>query len=146
MPTNLYGPNDNFDLESSHALAALVRKFIEAKKANSKVVMLWGSGKPRREFLHVNDLAKAVVKCMEKYDSDIPINIGCGVDLTIRELAEKVALVVGYEGEVNWNTSKPDGVPQKVLDIGRMLNLGWKPSISLDEGIKSTVEWYIENY
>jgi len=145
MPTNLYGPNDNFDLENSHVFAALIRKFIEAKKLSLKSITLWGSGKPRREFLHVDDLAKAIILCMEKYNSNGPINIGSGIDLTISELATKIASSVGFEGVIEWDISKVDGTPQKVLDVQKISNLGWKPSISLDEGIKSTVEWYIEN-
>ncbi len=145
MPTNLYGPNDNFDLESSHVFPALIRKFIDVKKSGAKSVTLWGSGKPRREYLHVDDLAKAIVVCLEKYDSDQPINIGTGLDLTINDLANKIAKSVGFDGEVNWDTSREDGTPQKVLDIKKISDLGWKPSISLDEGINLTVEWYLKN-
>jgi GDP-L-fucose synthase len=145
MPTNLYGPNDNFDLESSHVFPALIRKFIDAKIAGVKSVTLWGSGKPRREFLHVDDLAKAVAICLEKYDSDQQINIGTGLDLTIEELSKKIAKYVGFDGEVKWDTNKVEGTPQKVLDITRISDLGWKPSISLDEGINLTVEWYLKN-
>jgi GDP-L-fucose synthase len=145
MPTNLYGPNDNFDLESSHVFPALIRKFIDVKNSGAKSVTLWGSGKPRREYLHVDDLAKAIVVCLEKYDSDQPINIGTGLDLTINDLAKKIAKTVGFDGEVNWDTSKEDGTPQKVLDIKKISDLGWKPSISLDEGINLTVEWYLNN-
>ena len=145
MPTNLYGPNDNFDLESSHVFPALIRKFIDAKKSGTKSVTLWGSGKPRREFLHVDDLAKAIVVCLEKYDADQQINIGTGLDLTIEELSKKIAKSVGFDGEVNWDTGREDGTPQKVLDIKKISDLGWKPSISLDEGINLTVEWYLKN-
>jgi GDP-L-fucose synthase len=145
MPTNLYGPNDNFDLESSHVFPALIRKFVDAKHSGAKSVTLWGSGKPRREFLHVDDLAKAVFVCLEKYDSDQPINIGTGLDLTIEELSKKIAKSVGFDGEVNWDTNREDGTPQKVLDIKKISDLGWKPSISLDEGINLTVEWYLKN-
>ena len=145
MPTNLYGPNDNFDLESSHVFPALIRKFIDAKNSIDKSVTLWGSGKPRREFLHVDDLAKAIVVCLEKYDSDQQINIGTGLDLTIKELSTKIAKSVGFDGEVIWDRSKEDGTPQKVLDIKKISDLGWKPSISLDEGIDLTVEWYLKN-
>jgi GDP-L-fucose synthase len=145
MPTNLYGPNDNFDLDNSHVFAALIRKFIEAKKLDLESVSLWGTGKPKREFLHVDDLAKAIIICMEKYNSNGPINIGSGIDLTISELAAKIATSVGFEGVIKWDVSKVDGTPQKVLDVQKISNLGWKPSISLDEGIRSTVEWYIEN-
>jgi GDP-L-fucose synthase len=145
MPTNLYGPNDNFDLESSHVFPALIRKFIDAEHSGTKSVTLWGSGKPRREFLHVDDLAKAIVVCLEKYDSDQQINIGTGLDLTIEELSKKIAKSVGFDGEINWDTNREDGTPQKVLDIEKISDLGWKPSISLDEGINLTVEWYLKN-
>jgi GDP-L-fucose synthase len=145
MPTNLYGPNDNFDLESSHVFPALIRKFIEAQKSNSISVNLWGTGKPRREFLHVDDLAKAIIVCLDKYDSGQQINIGTGIDLTVAELAEKIAENIGFSGRINWDVAKKDGTPQKVLDIQKITNLGWKPSINLDQGIKLTVEWYLEN-
>ena len=145
MPTNLYGPNDNFDLESSHVFPALIRKFINAKHSGAKSVTLWGSGKPRREFLHVDDLAKAIIVCLEKYDSDQQINIGTGLDLTIEELSAKIAKSVGFDGEVNWDTNREDGTPQKVLDIRKISDLGWKPSISLDECINLTVERYLKN-
>ena len=145
MPTNLYGPNDNFDLESSHVFPALIRKFVEAKKSNASSVKLWGTGKPRREFLHVDDLARAIIVCMDSYDSDMQINIGTGIDLTVEELAEKIAKNTGFTGIINWDTAKEDGTPQKVLDIQKITNLGWKPTINLDQGIKLTVEWYLEN-
>ena len=145
MPTNLYGPNDNFDLESSHVFPALVRKFVEAKKSNASSVDLWGTGKPRREFLHVNDLAKAIIVCLDNYDADQQINIGTGIDLTVAELAEKIAKNSGFSGSINWDVAREDGTPQKVLDIQKITNLGWKPTISLDQGIKLTVEWYLEN-
>jgi GDP-L-fucose synthase len=145
MPTNLYGPNDNFDLESSHVFPALIRKFIEAKKSNASSVELWGTGKPRREFLHVDDLAKAIIVCLDNYDADQQINIGTGIDLTVAELAEKIAKNNGFTGSINWDVAREDGTPQKVLDIQKITDLGWKPSISLDQGIKLTVEWYLEN-
>ena len=145
MPTNLYGPNDNFDLESSHVFPALIRKFIEAKKSNATSVKLWGTGKPKRELLHVDDLAKAIVICLDSYDSDQQINIGTGIDLTIAELAEKIAIDTGFSGSISWDVTKEDGTPQKVLDIQKITNLGWKPTINLDQGIKLTVEWYLEN-
>ena len=145
MPTNLYGPNDNFDLESSHVFPALIRKFVEAKKSNSSIVSLWGTGKPRREFLHVDDLAKAIVICLDNYDSDQQINIGTGIDLTVEELAEKIAKKTSFAGSIKWDVARDDGTPQKVLDIQKITNLGWKPTISLDQGIKLTVEWYLEN-
>ena len=145
MPTNLYGPNDNFDLESSHVFPALIRRFIEANKSNINLVNLWGTGEPKREFLHVDDLAKAIIFCIETYDSDIHINIGTGIDITIRDLAEKIAEVTGFTGKIIWDTTREDGTPQKVLDIQKITNLGWKPTINLDQGIKLTVEWYLEN-
>ena len=145
MPTNLYGPNDNFDLESSHVFPALIHKFIEAKKSSASSVELWGTGKPRREFLHVEDLAKAIIVCLDEYDSDQQINIGTGIDLTVAELAEKIAENIGFSGSINWDVAKEDGTPQKVLDIQKITNLGWKPTINLDQGIKLTVEWYLEN-
>ncbi len=145
MPTNLYGPNDNFDLESSHVFPALIRKFIDAKNSGAKSVTLWGSGKPKREFLHADDLARAIVVCLEKYDSDQHINIGTGLDLTIEELSLKIAKSVGFSGEVIWDSNKNDGTLQKVLDIKQISDLGWKPSISLEVGINLTVEWYLKN-
>ena len=145
MPTNLYGPNDNFDLENSHVFPALVRKFVEGKRNNSASVTLWGSGSPKREFLHVDDLAKAILVCLEKYDSDQHINIGTGEDLEIKELADKISKAAGFTGEIIWDSSKPDGTPRKVLDISKITNLSWKPSISLDFGIAQTVQWYQEN-
>jgi GDP-L-fucose synthase len=145
MPTNLYGPNDNFDLESSHVFPALICKFIEAKKSNANIVNLWGTGKPRREFLHVDDLAKAIIICLDNYDADEQINIGTGIDLTVAELAEKIAKNIGFTGSINWDAAREDGTHQKVLDIQKITNLGWKPTINLDQGIKLTVEWYLEN-
>ena len=145
MPTNLYGPNDNFNLESSHVFPALIHKFIEAKKSNANTVNLWGTGKPRREFLHVDDLAKAIIVCLDNYDADQQINIGTGIDLTVAELAEKIAKNTGFTGSINWDATREDGTPQKVLDIQKITNLGWKPTINLDQGIKLTVEWYLEN-
>jgi GDP-L-fucose synthase len=145
MPTNLYGPNDNFDLQDSHVFPALIRKFVEAKETNAPTVTLWGTGTPKREFLHVDDLAKAILICLEKYDSDQHINIGSGEDLSIKELALKVSKATGFNGEIIWDSTKPDGTPRKVLDVTKIKNLGWKPSISLDEGIIQTVQWYREN-
>jgi GDP-L-fucose synthase len=145
MPTNLYGPNDNFDLESSHVFPALIRKFIEAKKSNTNSIKLWGTGMPRRELLHVDDLAKAIIICLDNYDEDQQINIGSGIDLTVAELAEKIAKNTGFTGNIDWDVAREDGTPQKVLDIQKITNLGWKPTISLDQGIKLTVEWYLEN-
>jgi GDP-L-fucose synthase len=145
MPTNLYGPNDNFDLQNSHVFPALIRKFVEAKETNAPSVTLWGTGTPKREFLYVDDLAKAILICLDKYDSDEHINIGSGEDLSIKELALKVSKATGFTGEIIWDSTKPDGTPRKVLDVTKIKNLGWKPSISLDEGIIQTIQWYQEN-
>jgi GDP-L-fucose synthase len=145
MPTNLYGPNDNFDLETSHVLPALIRKFIEAKQNNKSEVTVWGSGTPLREFLHTDDLAKAILLCMEKYDDAQQINVGSGVEISILDLANKIAEKVGFSGSIAMDANKLDGTPRKVLDITKISNLGWKPTISLDQGIASTVEWYLEN-
>ena len=142
MPTNLYGPRDNFNLETSHVLPALIRRFIEAVESNASKVTLWGSGKPAREFLHVDDLAQAVIIASQTYDSPMHLNIGVGVDITIRELANKVASAAGFTGEIAWNSSMNDGTFRKVLDISRIKALGWMPAISLDDGIKSTIDWY----
>ena len=145
MPTNMYGPNDNFDLENGHVLPVLIRKFIEAKRSGSGKVILWGSGSPLREFLHVDDLAKAVVLCMDKYDDSQQINVGSGVEVSIKDLAGKISKAVGFNGEISWDSSKPDGTMRKVLDSSKITKLGWKPLISLDQGIASTVEWYLQN-
>jgi GDP-L-fucose synthase len=145
MPTNMYGPNDNFDLENGHVLPVLIRKFIEAKRSGSGKVILWGSGSPLREFLHVDDLAKAVVLCMDKYDDSKQINIGSGQEVLIKDLAGKISKAVGFDGEISWDASKPDGTMRKVLDSSKIANLGWKPLISLEQGIASTVEWYLQN-
>jgi GDP-L-fucose synthase len=142
MPTNLYGPNDNFDLETSHVLPALIRKFVDARINSADRVTLWGTGEPLREFLHVDDLSKAIILCLEKYDDDLHINIGSGSELSIRNLAQKVATHANFKGEIVWDKSKPDGTPRKILDINRISDLGWKPIISLDDGIENTVEWY----
>jgi len=145
MPTNLYGPNDNFDLETSHVLAALLRKAHEAKTRNDRKLVVWGTGKPCREFLHVDDLASACLLLLEKYDSPEIINVGCGEDISIRELAELICDVVGFEGELAWDTTKPDGTPRKLLDITKIRALGWKPAITLREGIARTYEWFRAN-
>ncbi len=145
MPTNMYGPNDNFDLENGHVLPVLIRKFIEAKRSGSGKVTLWGSGKSLREFLYVDDLAKAVVFCMDKYDDSKQINVGSGHEVSIKDLATMISAVVGFSGEIIWDSSKPDGTPRKVLDSSKIIKLGWKPLISLDQGIASTVEWYLQN-
>jgi GDP-L-fucose synthase len=144
MPTNLYGPRDNFDLNASHVLPAFIRRFIEAAESGADKVTLWGSGTPLREFLHVDDLAQAVVVASEKYDSSLHLNVGSGEDLTIKHLAEKVATAAGFAGKIEWDTSKPDGTPRKVLDVSRIKALGWKPAITLDAGIASTIAWYKE--
>lgn len=145
MPTNLYGPEDNFDLQTSHVLPALIRKFHEAKVTGSPNLVVWGTGSPRREFLHVDDLADAVVHLMNSYDGAEILNIGVGEDLTIRELAELIGQIVGYEGEILFDTTKPDGTPRKLLDVGRLNNLGWHPRISLREGIAQTYQWYLNS-
>ena len=138
MPTNLYGPNDNYDLDSSHVLAAMIRKFHEAKDK----VTLWGDGSAMREFLYVDDLAEAAFKCMLRYDSEDIINVGTGKDITIKDLAETIADVVGFKGEIEWDTSKPNGTPRKVLNVDKIESLGWEPKVSLREGIKKTYELY----
>ena len=143
MPTNLYGPNDNFDLSSSHVLPALIRKFHDARTSGDPRVEIWGTGSPMREFLHVDDLADACVFLMENYSDDMHINVGTGVDLSIRELAEKIRDVVFPEAELKFDTSKPDGTPRKVLDVTRLRDLGWSPSYDLDRGIRSTYEWFL---
>jgi GDP-L-fucose synthase len=145
MPTNMYGPNDNFDLENGHVLPVLIRKFIEAKRSGSTVVTLWGSGSPLREFLHVDDLAKAVVICMDKYDDSQQINIGSGHEITVKELASKISKAVGFIGGIKWDSNKPDGTMRKVLDSSKITKLGWKPQISLDLGIQNTIDWYLNN-
>ncbi len=142
MPTNLYGPNDNFDLETSHVLAALLRKAHEAKMRNDRKLVVWGTGKPRREFLHVDDLASACLLLLEKYDSPEIINVGCGEDISIRELGELICDVVGFDGELAWDTTKPDGTPRKLLDVTKIRALGWKPAITLRDGIARTYDWF----
>jgi GDP-L-fucose synthase len=145
MPTNLYGPNDNFDLETSHVLAALLRKAHEAKLRKDQKLVVWGTGKPRREFLHVDDCASACLLLLEKYDSPQIINIGCGEDISIRELAELICDVVGFNGELAWDPTKPDGTPRKLLDVTKLRDLGWKSAITLREGIIRTYEWFRAN-
>lgn len=142
MPTNLYGPRDNFDLAASHVLPAFIRRFVEAAESCAEKVVLWGSGSPLREFLHVDDLAQAVVVASEKYDSSLHLNVGSGEDLSIKELAGIVAKSAGFTGVIEWNSAKPDGTPRKVLDVSRIQALGWKPTITLEEGIASTIAWY----
>ena len=146
MPTNLYGPNDNFDINTGHVLPSLMAKFHGSlEKSKHWVVKLWGDGSPMREFLHVDDLAEACIKCMEDYDEPEPINVGTGEDVTIKELAETIVDVVGYKNYYEWDTSKPNGTPRKVLNVDKMKSLGWEPKIGLREGIESTYEWYKQN-
>ena len=145
MPTNLYGPNDNFDLEESHVLAALLRKAHEAKIRKEKKLIVWGTGEPRREFLHVDDLASALLLLLQKYDSPEIINVGCGEDITIRELAKLICDVVGFDGELVWDRTKPDGTPRKLLDVAKIRKLGWQPTILLRNGIAQTYEWFAAN-
>ena len=145
MPTNLYGPNDNFDLETSHVFPALIRKFHEAKESNSPYVECWGDGSAMREFLHVDDLAEACYRCMISYDSSEIINIGTGQDLTIKDLTELISIIIGYRGEIKWDTSKPNGSPKKVLNVDKIKTLGWSPKIGVRQGIYNTYEWYKEN-
>ena len=146
MPTNLYGPNDNFDLENSHVLPAMIRKFHEAKMSDSPNVTLWGTGSAMREFLHVDDLASASLFLMQNYNDSSIVNVGTGEDVTIKELAEKIKKVVGYDDEIIWDTTKPDGTPRKLLDVSKINSLGWKHRVPLDDGITSTYNWFKENY
>jgi GDP-L-fucose synthase len=146
MPTNLYGPNDNFDLASSHVLPALLRKAHEAKLTGAEKITVWGSGRVRREFLHVDDAADASVFLLQNYDLPEIINIGCGEDVTIRELAELICEIVGFTGELTWDASKPDGTPRKLLDVSKLQQLGWHPAITLRDGIQQTYNWFLENH
>ncbi len=145
MPTNLYGPNDNFDLHSSHVLPALIRKTHEAKERGESTLVVWGTGAPRREFLHVDDLAYACLFLLERYESPEIINIGCGEDVTIRELAETVCDVVGFAGNLAFDTAKPDGTPRKLLDVSILFDMGWRPTINLREGIRDAYDWFIKS-
>ncbi|PPD41677.1 MAG: GDP-fucose synthetase [Methylocystis sp.] len=145
MPCNLYGPNDNFDLTTSHVLPALIRKFHEAKNQKAPEVVIWGTGAPLREFLHVDDLARGVIFCLDNYDEDTHINCGAGSEISIRGLAETVSRVVGYEGSLVFDTTKPDGTPRKLMDSGRLRAMGWTPDISLEEGIAGAYQWYLAN-
>jgi GDP-L-fucose synthase len=144
MPSNLYGPGDSFDPQTSHVLPALIRKFHEASVSGAESVTLWGSGTPRREFLHVDDLAKAVVFLLRSYNETTAINVGTGVDLEICELASLIAQVADYRGQIKWDTSKPDGTPRKLLDVSRLNNLGWTSEISLAQGLESTYKWFVD--
>ena len=145
MPTNLYGPNDNFDLKNSHVLPALLRKFHEAKINKNSSVTLWGTGNPLREFLHVNDLAKACIHFMLSYNEKSPVNIGTGKDISIHELATEIKKIVGFEGEILWDKNKPDGTPRKLLDVTKAKQSGWESSITLLDGIRMTYDWYVQN-
>ncbi|MBI2429182.1 MAG: GDP-L-fucose synthase [Ignavibacteriales bacterium] len=145
MPTNLYGPNDNFDLQNSHVLPALIRKFVEAKKNNAPSVVLWGTGTPRREFLYVDDMADACIFLMNTYDGSEFVNIGTGEEVTILELAEIIKSTVVYGGKLEFDSTKPDGTPRKLLDVSKLHSLGWKAKVSLRDGIKKTIEWYLAN-
>jgi len=145
MPTNLYGSNDNFDLQTSHVLPAMIRKFHEAKINGNQPVALWGSGTPMREFLHVDDMAAAVVFALENQLDEHLYNVGTGIDLTIKELAELIQKTVGHQGEIIWDSSKPDGTPRKLMDVSKMKNKGWSATISLEQGIKATYQWFLEN-
>jgi len=145
MPTNLYGPNDNFDLNDSHVLPALIRKFHEAKVQKKPYVVVWGDGTPRREFLYVDDMADACVFLMEHYNKSDIINIGCGKDQTIKTLANMVKRVVGYKGEIRWDTTKPNGMPKKQLDVTNLFKFGWRPKVRLEDGIRMEYEWYVKH-
>jgi GDP-L-fucose synthase len=145
MPTNIYGPRDNFNLDNAHVLPALINRFVSGVKSRAKSVTLWGTGEPKREFLHSRDLASATLFALEKYDQDEHLNVGTGEDLTIQELASVVARLTKFEGELIWDKSKPDGTPRKVLDVSRLKSLGWAPKINLEEGISETIEWFLKN-
>ena len=145
MPTNLYGPGDNFDPESSHALPGMITKFHRAKIQGEREVVLWGTGSPRREWLHVDNLADGLLVLLEHYDEREIVNLGVGEDLTIKELAEKVMKAVGFAGSIRWDTGKPDGTPRKLLDVSKIRALGWRPTIPIDQGIASTYEWFLKN-
>ncbi|MCB5291203.1 GDP-L-fucose synthase family protein [Arthrobacter sp. SO3] len=145
MPTNLYGPGDNFSPEGSHVLPALIRRYDEAAKSGAEFVSNWGTGTPKREFLHVDDMAAACLHLMENYDGPSQVNVGTGSDVSIKELASLVAEAVGYQGEMKWDTSKPDGTPRKLLDVSKLTEAGWSAKIGLEEGIRSTVKWYMQN-
>jgi GDP-L-fucose synthase len=147
IPNSAFGPNDNFDPKSGHVLSSLIRRFHEAVQADSKLLTLWGSGNPRREFIHADDIANACISLLSGNTEalKLPLNIGTGVDFSIRELAETIAKVIGYSGEIEWDISKPDGAPRKLLDSGRIRSFGWKPVVNFEEGLRSTYHWYLEN-
>ena len=145
MPTNLYGPGDNFNLENSHVMPALIRKFHDAKTNNLPEVEVWGTGTPKREFLHVDDMADASVYLMNNYDGEEFVNVGTGEDVSIKELAEIVKITIGFEGELKFDTSKPDGTPRKLLDVTKLNEAGWKAKIGLGNGVKSTYQWFLDN-
>jgi GDP-L-fucose synthase len=144
MPTNLYGPGDNFNLSESHVLPALIRRFVEAEASDAQEVTLWGTGSPLREFLHVDDLASAVVMASENYNESLHLNVGTGHDLSIKALAELIAHEAGFTGDIKWDSTKPDGTSRKVLDVSRITSMGWKPTITLEEGVTSTIAWFKE--
>ena len=146
MPTNMYGPRDNFDLETSHVFPALINRYVTARRKGASEVTLWGTGAPKREFLHSSDLAAAVLLAVEKYDSELHLNIGTGEDLSIKELSTKISQISGFKGETKWDLSKPDGTPRKVLDVSRLRALGWEPKVSLDDGIRETIQYFESNY
>ena len=145
MPTNLYGPNDNFDLATSHVLPAMIRKFHEAKVASAESVTLWGSGMPKREFLHVSDLGRAVLHALQNSMSSSLYNVGTGLDISIKDLADKIASSVGFSGNIDWDISKPDGTPRKLLDVSRLKDQGWQSEVDLDDGIEATYNWFLKN-
>jgi GDP-L-fucose synthase len=145
MPTNMYGPGDNFDLANSHVLPALIRKVHDAKTHGESRVVLWGTGSPLREFLHADDLASACIFLLENYDDEIAINIGTGADLSIKDLAELIKEIVGFKGSIEWDSSRPNGTPRKLLDVSKITALGWKPAIRLEEGIRLTYKWFVAN-
>ena len=145
MPTNMYGPNDNFDLATCHVLPALINRFVTAEASGENSVTLWGSGLAKREFMFVDDLATALLVAIEKYDDGMQLNVGTGEDLSISELAVMIARLAGFNGKIDWDSSKPDGTPRKLLDVTKMKNLGWVPAISLEAGISSTIEWFKDN-
>ena len=145
MPTNMYGPRDNFSVENGHVLPALINKFVSAVESGKKKVSLWGTGTPKREFLHSRDLAEATVFLLNNYDGELHVNVGTGEDLRISELANLIAKEAGFDGDIDWDTSKPDGTPRKLLDISRIRELGWSPRVTLQEGIEETVRWFREN-